>query len=358
MCPKSVYEMPHEFKILSIDGGGIRGIIPCTILKFIEEQTNYPISSLFNVIAGTSTGGIIALGLSIRDEKGSNLFTAGDMLSLYVNNGKQIFSKRNGDLLSWISGQLFNKPYDSSQIETLLDTYFSDFRLKDCFPNLLVTAYEIEKGKPFYFSSRLAKLDSREDFSLKEIARSTSAAPTYFKPSKVAYDQKEELAFIDGGVFANNPSVLAYSEAREIWKAKNRSKLFTREAGTKPFDPVVAADDHDLPFYMLSLGTGYCRNKISKTEVEKWRNKDWFEPLMTNIFMRSVAESTDFTMKHLLPPYANGEPRYRRLNMEISEAYSEMDNASDENIDKLMDIAGKFVKDNESRLLEICQILV
>jgi patatin-like phospholipase/acyl hydrolase len=350
--------MSPEFKILSLDGGGIRGVLSCTILKFIEEQTNYPISSLFNVIAGTSTGGIIALGLSTLNVNGNNLFSAADMLNLYVNDGKQIFSKRNGDLLSWISGDVFNKPYDSTQIELLLDRYFSNFRLKDSFPHLLVTTYEIEKGQPFYFSSRLAKLDPREDFPLKEIARSTSAAPTYFKPSHVAYEE-QELAFIDGGVFANNPSILAYCEAREIWKELKKDKHSTEEtvAGTKSFLPVVAADDHELPFYMLSIGTGYCRNKISKSEVAKWRNKNWFEPLMTNIFMRGVTESTDFTMQHLLPPYKNGTLRYNRLNMEIPDACNEMDNTSKKNIAELIALADKYVKDNKSALLEICKIL-
>ncbi len=89
-----------KFKILSIDGGGIRGIIPCTILKFIEEQTNQPISKSFDLISGTSTGGIIALGLAAPDNYWQNAYKVDDLLSLYKDNGWEIFYSRTSDTTS------------------------------------------------------------------------------------------------------------------------------------------------------------------------------------------------------------------------------------------------------------------
>jgi len=280
-----------KYKILSIDGGGIRGIIPCSILKYIEEHTGSPISSLFNLIAGTSTGGIISLGLTKHEGNFQNSFSADQMLELYVNFGKDIFSERDKDLLSWLSSKLFSKTYDSTHIESLLERYFGDAKLKDSLANVLVTTYDIEKGKPFYFSSRLAQNETRENFTLKEIARSTSAAPTYFKPSFLKYEKERDLAFVDGGVFANNPSILAYSEAKEVWKQKLVASPGLAEHESRGFEAMVSADDNDLPFYLLSLGTGFTANTIKGEEVKNYRNKDWFEPLMTNVFMRSVTES-------------------------------------------------------------------
>jgi predicted acylesterase/phospholipase RssA len=345
-----------KFKVLSIDGGGIRGIIPCIILKYIEENTGKPISSLFNLIAGTSTGGIISVGLTKHESNFQNSFTADQMLELYVKFGKDIFSDRPKDLLSWVSAKLFAKPYDAKDMEALLDRYFGESRLKDALSNVLVTTYDIEKGKPFYFSSRLAAKDARENFKLKEIARSTSAAPTYFKPNLLKYDKETDLAFVDGGVFANNPSILAYSEGKELWKQLLVADPSLAEPD-RGFDAVVTADDNDLPFYLLSLGTGFTHNAIKGSEVKNYRNKDWFEPLLANVFMRSVAESTHYTMKYLLPDYENGRPRYQRLDFQIPTEISEMDNASEKNIDSLVKVAEKFVKEHEAALNKICEVL-
>ena len=339
-----------KFKILSIDGGGIRGILPCSILAFIEEQTGSPISEIFDLIVGTSTGGIIALGLSLADSEERNAYSADDMRELYVKNGNTIFAKRQKDFLSRIGSfsaltkTLTAKPYDEESFEKLLDQYFGESRLKPLLTDVLVTSYEIEKGKPFYFSSRLAEKDQNENYQLKQVARSTSAAPTYFEPSVVEYNEKEKLALVDGGVFANNPSILAYSEAKELWKDRT----------SKAFEAKVLADDHDLPFYLLSLGTGSSSNSIPVDKAEEWRAANWAGQL-TDIFMRSVEESTDYTMKHLLPPYKDGSLRYQRLNMKIPEKNKEMDNASKQNIAQLCELADDFVQKNESILLKICE---
>lgn len=353
----------HQFKILSLDGGGIKGIIPCTVLKYIEEKVNQPISSLFDVIAGTSTGGIISVGLTKGNKYGGNAFSASDMLNLYVENGKYIFSKRPSDLKAWIGSfldGLFDKAYDVKKFENILAEKFSDSKLKDSLTDVLVTTYVPEKEKPFYFSSRLAKTDENENFLLNVIARSTSAAPTYFKPSKVTVGN-DKLGFVDGGVFANNPSILAYCEAKEIWKTKD-IKIEVRipdnlDKGTKAFEAVVTPDDLDVPFYMLSIGCGHCPTSINFSEADDWRIKDWIKPLLSNVFMQSVAESTHYTMQYLLPPFSDGTRRYQRLDLAIPEKNCEMDDTSDKNISELCDIAETYVKENKAELDDICQLL-
>jgi len=361
-----VHMSKHQFKILSLDGGGIKGIIPCTILKYIEKKTGQPVSGLFNVLAGTSTGGIIALGLTRQNEDGGNIYSADDMLELYVKHGKHIFSKRSNDFKSWVGSiiqkGLFDKSFDVEKFEKILLEKFADSRLKDSLTDVLITTYAPEQEKPFYFSSRLAKEDDKENILLREIARSTSAAPTYFKPSKVAYDSDKKLAFVDGGVFANNPSILAYSEAKEIWKKKNKVKTVSVPHGmdstAKTFNAVVSADDNDLPFFMLSIGCGHHSTKIDFSDADDWRTKDWIEPLLSNVFMQSVAESTDYTMKHLLPPFEDGAVRYVRLDLPIPEENSEMDNASDDNIKALCGIADTYVDQHKAVLDEICAIIL
>jgi len=344
-----------KLKILSIDGGGIRGIIPCKILSFIEEFTGKPISHFFDLIVGTSTGGIIASGLVTLENKSNSYFrepkfSARDLLHLYKEKGDEIFSKRKQDLLGkfgQIAGGVvkmaLDKPFDEQVIEKLLDEYFGEVYLRDelC-AELLITSYDIKQGKPFYFSSRLARQGVDENFRLKEITRATSAAPTYFAPSEILVNNKQSLVLVDGGVFANNPSILAYSEGKELWKIKEH----------KGIEPQVLPDDDDYPFYLLSLGTGYSKNEISE-QSKDFRAINWFSEL-PDILMRSVAESTDFTMQHLLPPYKDGSLRYQRLQISLPEENMGMDNVSKENIEFITQQADKFIDENKDLLIDIC----
>ncbi len=324
--------MEAKFKILSIDGGGIKGIIPCKILEFIELHCQpQSISSLFNLIAGTSTGDIIALGLSSRDPETQMNYKASKMLKLYKDEGSQIFSQREEDF--WSKNvrykKLSQKNYVNSDIEGILERYFGASTLDEVKPhNLLITTFDIEQNKPFFFSSRLAKKEaSTENFYIKDIARATSAAPTFFKPIIIERigNKKDRLVFIDGGVFANNPSIYAYGEAKELWK--NRA--------SKGFKPTTTKDDNDLPFFMLSIGTGLQKNKIDGETALDFRTKNWIQPLLEDILMDGVAKGNDYAMEYLLPPYENDILRYKRINVDIPEEHKiKMDDASPKNIKK------------------------
>ena len=159
------------------------------------------------------------------------------------------------------------------------------------------------------------------------------------------------MAFVDGGVFANNPSILAYSEGKELWKRKIQA------GDSLAIEADVLADDQDYPFFMLSIGTGFSPNAISGDQAMNWRTKDWIEPLLSSIFMHSVAESTHYAMQHLLPPYKDATPRYYRVDFELPKKNMGMDDASHENIDQLCALAEQYVKDNEKQLQTIISLI-
>ncbi len=172
-------------RILSIDGGGIRGIIPALVLAEIEKQMKKPICELFELIAGTSTGGILALGLTVPDTKGRPLYKARDLARLYEVKGNYIFSRTIWHRIHSGWG-LREEKYPSKPIEDVLENYFSDNRLNQSLTDVIVTAYAIERRCPFFFRSIRAK-DTRHygesyNFLIREAARATSAAPTYFEP--------------------------------------------------------------------------------------------------------------------------------------------------------------------------------
>jgi patatin-like phospholipase/acyl hydrolase len=159
--------MANCIKVLSIDGGGIRGIIPAMILSEIERRAQRPISELFHLTAGTSTGGILALGLTKPDGQGKPEYTAEKLIMFYEAEGKRIFSSplKHRIRTAW---SLSEEKYSSEGIEGVSYEYFGEARLKDALADVLIASYEIERRSPFFFKSRDAKIKEGWDFSMRQ----------------------------------------------------------------------------------------------------------------------------------------------------------------------------------------------
>src|SRR6185503_5404452 len=146
--------MAPAFKVLAVDGGGIRGIIPALVLAAIEEQTHRQIFELFDLVSGTSTGGIIALGVTKPGPGGTEKAekTAKSLVELYEHEGEKIFpsSFLHGLHLSAVRGS----KYDARGIDETLEKHFGDVRLKEALTHVLVPTYDIEKQRPVFFKSR------------------------------------------------------------------------------------------------------------------------------------------------------------------------------------------------------------
>ncbi|MCB0628072.1 MAG: patatin-like phospholipase family protein [Lewinella sp.] len=347
-----------SYAVLSVDGGGIRGIIPGIVLAEIERRTGRPIAESFDLIAGTSTGGILAAGLTIPDEKGKPKFSAEKLIELYTGpNGQEIFHKTFPGALNY-SRSIFGSLFSGKRIEGILEREFKAARLKDACTNLLITSYNTQEKKPFYFKSSLARETEAEDFPLREVARCTSAAPIYFPPKQVSYggmigDQViPDLALIDGGVFANNPSVLAYVEAIRMWKETDEYKeQFKRPVqammeaaeqttdGTRDMAAFVQPDNFAPPVFFVSIGTGHSGKKHSYKKVRSWGARRWLLPLI-DILMQGVSESVDYQMQYLLPPFMdsqnNPHPRYYRFNIKVDPEFSDISDASKKNTEQLV----------------------
>ena len=136
--------MATPYRILSLDGGGIRGVIPATVLAAMERELGQPIASSFDMIAGTSTGGILALALTIPGADGRPRYSPADIVKMYVDEGPSIFHASPWEKLARL-GNLNGPKYGCSGIEGVLKQYFGDARLKDALTDVLITAYEIDK---------------------------------------------------------------------------------------------------------------------------------------------------------------------------------------------------------------------
>lgn len=327
--------MADMFKVLSIDGGGIRGIIPAMVLAEIEDRTGKSIAEMFDLIAGTSTGGILALGLAMPDDGGGEpRYRAEDLIGLYEKEGPRIFSDRAGPVRS-----AFEERYPSRGVEEVLGEYFEETRLKDALTRVFVTSYEIQLRAPFFFRSEKAKSEADYDFPMRQVARATSAAPTYFEPAKVETEGPVDYyALVDGGVFANNPAMCAYVEARRILDAKD-----------SPYPPGTDA-------LVVSMGTGQLTDRLRYEEVASWGLLEWARPVIDVVF-DGVSDTVDFQLKELLFPTKDRTRRYYRFQTELVEVSDAMDDAGPENVRDLKLLARTMIDEEGEKLSELCERL-
>src|SRR5215217_2723426 len=199
-------------KVLCIDGGGIRGLIPALVLSEIERRTGRRTAELVDLVAGTSTGGILACALTRPGADGRPLYSADELAGIYIEEGPRIFHrsllKRIFSLEGWV-----DERYDDAGLNAALLRYLADGRLSEALTDVLVTAYDIQDRFAFFFRSARARTDPTYDFPLFQVARATSAAPSYFEPAEATdVAAARTYPLIDGGIFAVNPSLCAYAD--------------------------------------------------------------------------------------------------------------------------------------------------
>jgi uncharacterized protein len=221
----------QTFKILSIDGGGIKGLYSARILEHFEERFNCHIADYFDMICGTSTGGLIALGLSLK-------IPVIKISNLYSERGKKIFPQSN-TILSSLKQLLLKSKYDNKELKTALQELFEDRTLSDSHCLLCIPAFSLTDGRPFIFKYDHPEGQLCRDGKTKyiDIALATSAAPAYLPIVTIdRYDQKQ---FIDGGIYANNPTLVGVTEALRYFVGTNKrfKKLMVMSIGSLEPNP-------------------------------------------------------------------------------------------------------------------------
>jgi len=199
----------RTYKILSVDGGGIRGVFPAAFLAKLEDHVNEPIGSYFDLIAGTSTGGIIALGLGLG-------LSARDILKLYEEKGRAIFDQQHGMIGNFVRQRLrgalhlFGSKYSSQPLHDALAGILGERRLGESRTRLVIPAWHPMLERVYiYKTAHHPRLET--DFRVRALdaAMATAAAPTFLKPHMT----DDAIELVDGGVWANNPIGVATIEA-------------------------------------------------------------------------------------------------------------------------------------------------
>jgi patatin-like phospholipase/acyl hydrolase len=300
------------------------------VLAEIERRTGKRTAEVFDLVAGTSTGGILALGLTKPGQDGGPEYSARKLIELYETEGGRIFDRSVWHRIHSVGG-LAEEKYPATGIEEVALEYFGNVRLAQAHKEVLVTAYEIEERGPWFFKRRHA-LDPKEGFNpfMREVVRATSAAPTYFEPLQLKVGSLGNRAFIDGGVHSNNPAMCAYVEARKIHPGEN-------------------------DFLVLSLGTGEPTRKMPYEEVQGWGLALWAQPIL-NVVFDGVADTVDYQLRELLLSEGD-DRRYYRFQTVLDTGKDDLDDASATNIQALKMKANQIISKNDATLEALCSQL-
>jgi patatin-like phospholipase/acyl hydrolase len=330
-------------RILSIDGGGIRGIIPGQILvhleKKLQELENKPSAKLadyFDMIAGTSTGGILTCIYLTPGDNNKPRFSAEEAVDLYMDRGDEIFDISIWQKIKSVGG-LTDEKYSAKELEKALEYYLGDLKLSQLLKPCLITSYDIRNRKSHFFTQHDAT-DDKVDYYVKDVARATSAAPTYFEVAKVVNLANTPIPLVDGGLFANNPTLCAYAEARNIKFGTSRNKPTAKD------------------MFILSVGTGSVEKPYYYQNAKDWGMVEWIKPVI-DIMMSGVSETVDYQLKQIFKAVDKTD-QYVRFEPSLGAANSEMDDASIENLHALKDAGESFAAAEKKKIEAVAKMLI
>ncbi|HEY6005659.1 MAG TPA: CBASS cGAMP-activated phospholipase [Anaeromyxobacter sp.] len=317
---------PHgrDVTILALDGGGIRGLIPARVLEAIEDRTGMPACRLFDLVAGTSTGGILALALTApKADRSGPRYSASDLVTLYRTRGPEIFRRSLWHSLASLRGFAGPK-YSARPIETVLREYFGSARLGDALTPVLVTSYDTAAAKPYLFKSyREQSAEGSgsglpDDHLLWRAARATSAAPTFFPPFAL-----EGRSLVDGGLFANDPAMCALADAYKMFGG-SRSR-----------------------YLLVSIGTGNDEIRLGYGQVRGRGLLRWAIPILKMVF-DGVSDAVDYQAREMAD-------RYWRF--QADGVRQELDDASPDAVRQLLAAADGLVAARRADLDELARVL-
>jgi predicted acylesterase/phospholipase RssA len=317
--------------VLALDGGGMRGLIPARVVEALEKRTGMPACRLFDLIAGTSTGGIVALGLVKPGVDSKPQYSATDLVDLYRTQGPKIFQWSLGQAVRTLGG-LAGPKYPAHNIDGILKGYFGETRVTEALSALLVTSYDTAAARPYFFKSyrqasswAFEDVQNPDDYLMWQAARATSAAPTYFPPFllKPIDPRAEDKSLLDGGVFAHNPAMCALADA---------TKLLQR---------------FELPCLLVSIGTGHEELRLAHRAV-RWRGiLRWATPILKIVF-DGVSDTVDYQAAEMAD-------QYHRFQVETVAA--ELDDASPDTIQRLLAAADELISRHDDALTALAKIL-
>ncbi|CAM0152067.1 unnamed protein product [Urochloa decumbens] len=335
--------------VLSIDGGGVRGIIPGTILAFLEEKLQEldgegaRIADYFDVIAGTSTGGLVTAMLTAPspDDKNRPLFAAKDINNFYLKHCSKIFPSCGGGPLGLFKKLMTGPKYDGKYLHSVIRDLLGETKVSNALKNIVIPTFDIKLLQPTIFSKYDAVNDVSKDALLSDVCISTSAAPTYLPGHQFETKDKDgktrPFNLIDGSVAANNPTLLAMNDV-------TRQILL----GNQDFFPIKPADYGK--FMVLSLGTGSAKveEKFDAVQCSRWGLLGWLynkgaTPIIDS-FSQASSNLVDIHASVLFQALHTEKSYLRIQDDELTGDTSSVDVSTTKNLNRLVDVGKALLK--------------
>ncbi|WVZ57176.1 hypothetical protein U9M48_007595 [Paspalum notatum var. saurae] len=338
--------------VLAIDGGGVRGIIPATILAFLEarlQELDGPearLADYFDYIAGTSTGGLITTMITAPGEDKRPLFKAQDIIGFYMENCPRFFPQKSR--LTALMSALRRPRYSGKYLRSMIRSMLGQTRVCDTLTNVIIPTFDVRLLQPIIFSTFEAKSMPQKNALLSDVCISTSAAPTYLPAhyfhTKDADGKEREYNLIDGGVAANNPAMVAMTQIMKKMMVKGKHELY----------PVKPKDCRK--FLVLSIGTGstsdqglYTARQCSQWGVVRWLRNNGMAPII-DIFMAASSDLVDIHTAVLFESLHSDGDYLRIQDTSLRGAAATVDVATPENMRTLVGVAERMLVQPASRV--------
>lgn len=378
--PPADPQQEDRLRILSIDGGGIRGIIAASILARIEEQLQEPLCRYFDLVVGTSTGSLIAAGLTAPQPGYPSLpaATAARLLKLYVAEGPRIFPQDRIPIWRSAGALIRGARYSPAVLkEVIASVIGTTTTVEDCLKDIVIPAYDIENRRPVFMSSVKSDMgrsgvqhgaaDDEENYRLHEAVLASAAGPTYFPPVEATIlnpkpEGPNRRSLVDGGVFANDPALAGCVEALKL--------------------PIAGSFPNRKPL-VVSVGTGQENRAYAHASARNWGMIQWISPWrgspIISILMQGQASTASYQLNSFLngstaeikdfstrPAAGHGwaDLNYFRIDGDLklpgnrsSPDLADLDAAGERNIDDLQTVAGEIITRNTNQIAAIVQRL-
>ena len=303
-----------KLKILSIDSGGINGVVSLEILCALEKQLDKPISEIFDYFVGSSAGGIIASLLNLKDDNGRPIYKVPEVAKIYKKYMKIIFDR------DWYSFGIFSPIYDRKIMDKIFLDEFKNITLTNTLKPITLLSFSLNTGKPNIWSTFKAQKDPNLDYYLRDAVGATASAPIFFAPKTTVKKDGSIMHDIDGGIFDANPLMTGIAELIEDKPYLKKEDILIVSIGPGRMN----LDDSEKIKSMLNYGfTGWVLSK----------------PNIVDLIIHADAISDAIQGQKLFP-------NYFRLDPLIPKNLSSVDDTSQNTINKLSVIANKYTNDN------------
>lgn len=331
----------NSILVLSIDGGGFRGIIPAIVLEEIEKRLvrkgiHKPFHRIFDLMAGTSSGGLIVLALCVprfEGEEWKNFHLLGgvkpkELVNLYMELGKDIFPHLFKPY-TWFK-QLSGCKYSVPPLEQLLGKVFMNTTTQQALTNILIASFDISAMEPLFIRKRLDRRDS--EFFMRDAALAATAVPTYYPPAeiKALNFPNKSYCLIDGGVFCINPALSAYFEARSLYPRVDRQII-------------------------LSLGTGMYQNRYTCQEARSWGIPAWINPGKGMPIAEVVGGGQSTSTTQILKEQPDVD--FFRFDITLEKGRGRMDDTRTNNIHYMVHKAYELIHNQHDEIDRFCAMV-